>query len=655
MAIYHFSAQFISRGKGQSATAAAAYRSGEKLFSQRYGKYNEYKRTHQPIAFILTPKNAPEWAKDREVLWNKVEEKEKQKNAQLAREINVALPKELPFDEQEKLVRDYCQNIFVDDGMVADVSIHRDDPNNPHFHVMLTLRSFNENGEFEAKVKKVKDENGKSIRTEINDWNSREKFTSWREQWAHFANEALEKNGFSERITHKSHADLNKPELPTIHEGFTAREMGAASDRVNQNKNIIDFNEKLKEKEKMNLLLAVESEKAEQEVVRLLSPKEKKNLSIIAKELKMFISFSGINEKRKMVHRWEKSLLKNEEHPSYSMKLQTIEDIKEMANEADQILAKEANRYLQKNYPSIDPSVFTNYAKKVLVDESVQVGAVLHVDEAVVTLKEAMEEEVDEIISTLLGDKIYTYHQVDKKIQELTQEAEQVMKEKLENDTNGNDVARNEIIVAKGRNLASRLRGYETAKALIEEHYTARLKALYKDIPDKVLDQLTVPEKELVIGYSDYFGELLDLDQPGLVNGMFSTGEKKHLLDLMTSKDDKDPTELRFLRILHGNANMQQYFFAECLSDPELMKDQVYKERLNTLTERSLSNPENMYVTYGEIRKNGLLADLVTTAQLCLIRELNQLDFEEREKVREMNRLQRKKKRQKNQSRGLHL
>lgn len=654
VAIYHFSAQFISRGKGQSAIAAAAYRSGEKLFSERYGKVNEYKRKSKPVAFILAPKNAPEWVTDREKLWNKVEEKERQKNAQLAREINIALPKELSFEEQEKLTKDFCQKVFVDDGMVADVSIHHDDPNNPHFHVMLTLRSFDENGEFQAKVKKIKTEDGKSIRTELTDWNSREKFSFWREQWAIFVNESLKKNGIDETISHKSHADLNKTELPTIHEGFVAREMGDSSDRIDQNKKIIDFNKKVKEMKKLQLEVEIKIEKKEQEVVRALSPSEKKNLSAIAKELKIFISFSGINEKRKMLQRWEKSVLKDESNQSYSSKLKTIENVRILAEKADDILAKEADRYLKKHYPTIDGSVYTNFAKKVLVDESVQEGTVLPVDIAISTLNGAMSEEVDETISSLMGDKIYTYHQVIQKHKELTAEANQIMEEKKANDSLYKDAARNEIIMAKGRSIASRLRGYETVKSLIEEHYSVRLKTLYDDLPEAILQHLSVSEKELIVGYADYFGERLEIEDTNSVAGMFATGEKKKLLDLMTSQEMKMPEEMRFLRILHGNATMQQYFFAECLADPVLLADPVYRDQLDSLTKRS---PEgNTYVVLGDTRKTGLLSDMIDAAQSSLTRGLNQLDYEEREKVREMNRLQGKKRRRnRERNRGISL
>lgn len=146
MAIYHFSNQIISRKKQQNTIAAAAYRSGERLIDERTNEEKFYKRKVKPITHILAPRHAPQWVYDRQRLWNEVELKEKQWNAQLAREINVALPKELSKEEQENLALDFCKDIFVNDGMVADLSIHRDNEENPHFHVMLTIRPFNEDG-----------------------------------------------------------------------------------------------------------------------------------------------------------------------------------------------------------------------------------------------------------------------------------------------------------------------------------------------------------------------------------------------------------------------------------------------------------------------------------------------------------------------------
>ncbi|MCU7713109.1 MobA/MobL family protein, partial [Priestia megaterium] len=146
MAIYHLSMQIISRSKGQSAVAAAAYRSGEKLHDERTDEQKFYARDVQPETMILTPSHSPEWMKDRNCLWNEVEKVEKRKDSQLARELNVALPIELNHDQQKELIQSFVQNEFVEKGMVADIAIHRDDANNPHAHIMLTMRNVDQDG-----------------------------------------------------------------------------------------------------------------------------------------------------------------------------------------------------------------------------------------------------------------------------------------------------------------------------------------------------------------------------------------------------------------------------------------------------------------------------------------------------------------------------
>ncbi|MDA6082638.1 MobA/MobL family protein, partial [Escherichia coli] len=123
--MYHFSAQVISRGKGQSAVASASYRSGERLTDERTGEMKYYVREVQPDTMILAPSNSPEWVQDRNRLWNEVEKSETRVNSRLAREINIALPRELNHDQQKELIRDYVQKEFIDKGMIADVAIHR--------------------------------------------------------------------------------------------------------------------------------------------------------------------------------------------------------------------------------------------------------------------------------------------------------------------------------------------------------------------------------------------------------------------------------------------------------------------------------------------------------------------------------------------------
>lgn len=229
MAIYHFSAQVISRGKGQSAVAAAAYRSGDKLQDERTGEEKFYKRNVQPESMILAPSDSPEWMKDRERLWNAVENAEKRKDSQLAREINVALPVELSKEHQKELICNFVQEQFVDKGMIADINIHRDDPNNPHAHIMLTTREISEEG-FTGKNR---------------DWNNKELLSQWREEWSNHANKSLEREGSQERISHLSHEARGLEQLPTVHLGHVVNEMekrGVATERGDLNRERQEYN-----------------------------------------------------------------------------------------------------------------------------------------------------------------------------------------------------------------------------------------------------------------------------------------------------------------------------------------------------------------------------------------------------------------------------
>lgn len=251
MAIYHCSIQIASRSDGKSAVAMAAYRSGDRLTDERTGEQKYYARDVVPETAIMAPDYSPAWVYDRERLWNEVEKIEKQKNAQLCREMNVALPVELSHEQQQLLLANYCKQMFVDQGMVVDVAIHRDDINNPHAHIMLTMRPFNPDGTWGAKSKKeyILDPNGekiklqsgqyKSFKVRTTDWDQKETLEGWRSSWTDHANRSLELAGSKERIDHRSLIDQGIDRIPTVHEGPTVRQMesrGIQTDRGNLNR-----------------------------------------------------------------------------------------------------------------------------------------------------------------------------------------------------------------------------------------------------------------------------------------------------------------------------------------------------------------------------------------------------------------------------------
>lgn len=231
MAIFHMNFSNISGGNGRSAVASASYRSGEKLHSDAENKNYFYERVVMPESFILLPENAPEWASDREVLWNEVEAIDRKVNSRYAKEFNVALPVELTNDEQKELLTRYVQETFVDNGMVADVAIHRDNADNPHAHVMLTNRPFNADGTWgqKSKTEYILDENGNKTRTEkgnirqrkiwLVDWDKQGKVQEWRKGWADAVNRTFEQKNMPDRISEKTLEEQGIDGLPTQHVG----------------------------------------------------------------------------------------------------------------------------------------------------------------------------------------------------------------------------------------------------------------------------------------------------------------------------------------------------------------------------------------------------------------------------------------------------
>ena len=263
IAIYHCSIKIVSRGKGKSAVAAAAYRSGEKLTNEWDGLTHDYTKKGGVVhSEILLPAHAPPAFSDRSTLWNSVELSEKSNNAQLAREVEIALPVELSREEQTRLVREYCSSQFVSKGMIADFNLHDTGGGNPHAHILLTMRPLDEKGAWLPKSKKeyVLDENGEKIRlpsgryktrkVDLVDWNNRENAEVWRMAWADLANEFLAQNNRPERIDHRSYERQGIDQIPTVHVGVSATQMekkGIVTERGELNRSIKAANRILRE------------------------------------------------------------------------------------------------------------------------------------------------------------------------------------------------------------------------------------------------------------------------------------------------------------------------------------------------------------------------------------------------------------------------
>jgi hypothetical protein len=264
MAIYHCSIKVMSRSKGRSAVAAAAYRSGDVITNEYDGVTHDY-RAKRGIGHteILLPEYAPREYADRATLWNAVERIEKAKNSQLVREVEIALPAELTKEQNIALVREYCKEQFTAAGMCADICIHDKGDGNPHAHVMLTMRPFEPDGSWGTKQRKeyILDPQGNRIydpkkrqykcrSVPTTDWNEQTKAEQWRAAWAQSVNAALEQHGHAERIDHRSYERQGTDQIPTIHLGVAAMQMerrGIATERGNANREITISNKELRQ------------------------------------------------------------------------------------------------------------------------------------------------------------------------------------------------------------------------------------------------------------------------------------------------------------------------------------------------------------------------------------------------------------------------
>jgi Ti-type conjugative transfer relaxase TraA len=234
MAIYHFSAKVISRAAGSSALAAAAYRSASRLHDQRLDRHHDFSNKAGVVhSEVMLPDGAPEHLRDRERLWNDVEAAEVRKDAQLAREVEFAIPRELDQPEAIRLAREFVQREFVDRGMIADLNVHRDIGADgmvkPHAHVMLTMRSVDETG-FGPKVR---------------EWNATGLLEHWREAWGEHVNRRLAELDIDARVDHRS-LEAQGIDLEPQHKiGPAAARMagqGLASERLEEHRDIARSN-----------------------------------------------------------------------------------------------------------------------------------------------------------------------------------------------------------------------------------------------------------------------------------------------------------------------------------------------------------------------------------------------------------------------------
>lgn len=596
MAIYHFSGQIMSRiskhtGQPRSPLASAAYRSGEKLVDDIDNKVFFYKREVAPVTHILAPSHAPEFVYDRERLWNEVNKVEKNYNAQFAREFNVALPVELSHEEQEKLTLDFCQEAFVDRGMVADIAIHRDDIDNPHFHVMLTIRPFNDDGTWGVKARReykydkngnhIFDKYGKKAFVKVNttDWNDKEVFNSWRKLWADKTNFYLKKNGINQTISHLSNEDRGIEHMPTIHEGYVARKMeknGQNSDRVSYNKDVKKYNQTVSElkkyKERKNQL------NYQNKFVRKFSPMEKKKLSEIAKELKMFVNIQTISERKQQLNDWKKSIQFTKDSESKLRQLSRIEKEEILIADAEKIFDTESNRFIINNYPSWDISSFNLEEKIAIVEKTIQNNRLLTEYEIDQIEEDVYSNNLLKEINGILKNRYAFVMSVNNKMQSLINVKTKI-ELKLGIHSNSSEKELKEAALKnpkdfeKLKSVINSIKDMFKARDLMNEFYNLEIQILYPSIN---VESLSLDEKEILIVGTEYYQQPITLESiPSLQR--YSTEEQIKLIQLLAN--DKPTNKEDIIRLFPDfqvdNPRYLLLFKDECLRNIEQLPSYV--------------------------------------------------------------------------------
>lgn len=653
MAIYHFSGQIMSRiskqtGNPKSPLAAAAYRSGEKLTDEIDNKTFFYKREVEPLTHILIPSNAPEWASDRERLWNEVNKIEKNYNAQFAREFNVALPIELSKEQQENLTLEFCQKAFVDRGMVADIAIHRDDESNPHFHVMLTVRPFNEDGTWGVKARReykfdehgnhILDKNGKKAFVKVNttDWNDKDVFNYWRKLWAEKANQYLKDNGIKETISHLSNEDRGIEQMPTIHEGYVARKMeekGQQSERVSFNKEVEKYNKTISDLQKYKA--RKEQLKYQNKFARKFSPMEKKALSDIAKQLKMFVNIDSLGERKQQLTDWKKSIQFTKDNESKLKQLTRIEKEMNLITEAEEILNSESVRFIQQYYPIWDVNSFSLDEKIAIVEKTLQNNKLLSEHELDLIEDEVYSNNLLKEINGILHNRYAFVLTINHKLETLNAKRTELEK------TIGITSSALEITLKRAalkhpkefEMLKSIIRNTDelfNARDLMNEFYDLEIKKLYPSINS---EHLTLEEKEILIVGTEYYEQTITLESiPSLQR--YTIEDQVKLIGLLTNESSKPNISKQYPSFQVENPRYLMLFKDECLRnidklpsnavellkeiDPEkLAENEISKSKLIKEMNMKMDEEINNYSTNHSVSSlpsgvtNGLLQGLL--------------------------------------------
>lgn len=609
MAIFHMNFSTISAGKGRSAVASASYRSGEKLHSDMENKNYFYEREVMPESFILLPENAPEWAKDRERLWNEVEAIETKVNSRYAKEFNVALPVELSDDEQKELLTKYVQDNFVDNGMVADVAIHRDHSDNPHAHVMLTNRPFNADGTWGVKSRKeyILDENGdkiyngkskypKSRKIPTTDWDKVGKVQEWRTAWANAVNRIFEQKNMPDRISEKTLEEQGIDGLPTQHVGVNRNKKGRQeyNDLAIENRSDIAKLKNLNEK--------IINEKRVQTLQRHLSFNEKKMVANFSRELHTFISLENLDDKQRMLFNWKNSILiKQAIGQDMNEQLVKFNEQKYSLENANKLMDKVVDRTMKSIYPSVDIDSVTMAEKRELIKETDSENRIFSSEEIDTRLKAIRADILNKQILTFTKRPFTSWVMLENQQATIIENVENIISQKGYSFA---DIERSKGLIIQDFNsdeqdiLKRNIKDFATVnqvKNVVETQYNGVLEKVF---PNIAKDQLSMVEKEKIYTAIIFTNpdlktisekELMDIvENPPT---QFSTREHRQGISYLTGVIKIEDIQNQHLVRILKNDGAKQLFIGEATKDPQISNDEI--ERVKKAMQQSGGKYEN--------------------------------------------------------------
>ncbi|MCL4579440.1 MobA/MobL family protein [Staphylococcus aureus] len=527
MAMYHFQNKIVSKGNGQSATAKSAYNSASKIKDYKENEYKDYSNKQCDYSEILLPKNAGEEYKDREFLWNKVHDVEKRKDSQVAREIIIGLPNEFDPNKNKDLAREFAKSLS-EEGMIVDLNIHKINDENPHAHLLCTLRGIDENNEFEPKRK-----GNKFVR----DWNTDEKHNEWRKRWENVQNKHLQMNGFSVRVSADSYKNQNIDLEPTKKEGWKARKF---EDETGKKSSISKHNESIKKRnqQKINKMFdEVDDMKSHKlNAFSYMDKSDSTTLKDMAKDLKIYVTPINIYEENERLYDLKQKTALITDDEDRLNKIENIEDRQRKLESINEVFEKQARIFFVKNYPeqalnfSDDEKVFVT---RTILNDREDLPSDHELEDIV---KEKRIKEAQISLNTVIGNRDISIESIEKE--------SRFFADKLSNILNKNNLSFDDVLENKHEGLEDSLKiNYYTnkldvlrnAENTLEDYYDVQIRELFTDDQDyKAFNEVAdIKEKQQLIDFKTYHGSdnTLKMLETGNFIPKYSEEDRKYITE----------------------------------------------------------------------------------------------------------------------------